>query len=66
MTKTKCENTVKVSLSDGDHIITTIYGSKAAVLRYYRVGSVLNTGIVSDHLVKIVGVDILFSDEDFA
>ena len=65
MAKAKCENTVKVSFSDGDYIITTIFGSKADVLRYYRVGSVLNTGIMDDHLVKIVGVDILFSDEDF-
>ena len=65
MAKAKCENTVKVSFSDGDYIITTIFGSKADVLRYYRVGSVLNTDIMDDHLVKIVGVDILFSDEDF-
>lgn len=62
----KRENTVKVCLSDGDYIITTIFGRKADVLRYFRVGRVLNTGITEDHLVKITSVDILFSDEDLA
>lgn len=66
MSKAKCENTVKVCFSDGDYIITTIFGSKADVLRYYRVGNVLNTGTVNDHLVKITSVEILFSDDDCA
>lgn len=59
------ENTVKVNFSDGDYIITTIFGSKADVLRYYRVGNVMNIGSVEDNLVKVVSVDILFSDSDF-
>lgn len=58
------ENTVKVTFSDGDYIITTIFGSKADVLRYYRVGSVFNTGRLTDNLVKVTSVDILFSDSD--
>ena len=66
MKKAKCENTVKVCLSDGDYIITTIFDSRADVLRYYRVGNVINTGIVNDNLVKITDVEILFSDDDFS
>lgn len=60
----KRENLVKVNFSDGDSITTTIYGSKADVLRYYRPGAVFNLGTYTDRLVSVVSVDILFSDED--
>ena len=66
MKKAKCENTVKVCLSDGDYIITTIFGSRADVLNYFRVGNIINNGNDCDHLVEITSVEILFSDNDFS
>ena len=66
MKKAKCENTVKVCLSDGDYIITTIFGSRADVLNYFRIGNIINNGNDCDHLVKITSVEILFSDNDFS
>ena len=66
MKKAKCENTVKVCLSDGDYIITTIFGSRADVLNYFRVGNIINNGNDCDNLVKITSVEILFSDNDFS
>jgi hypothetical protein len=66
MKKEKCENTVKVYLSDGDYIITTIFGSRSDVMNYFRIGNVINNGTVHDNLVKITSVEILFSDNDFS
>lgn len=53
------EKVVVVHLAGGDTITTRIHGTEADIRAYYQIGSILNMGTERDHLVEIVGVDII-------
>lgn len=51
--------TVRVTFSDGDSVVTNVYGTRYDIIKYYRPGKIFNMGIGEDRLVKVVNVEFI-------
>ena len=52
--------TVKVIFMDGDYLITKINCSPEDATKYYRIGSYLNIGTVTDKLKTIKALEFIY------
>ena len=52
--------TVKVIFTDGDYLITRINCSPEEATNYYRIGSRLNVGTVTDELKTIKALEFIY------
>ena len=52
--------TVKVIFTDDDYLITKINCSPEEVTNYYRIGSYLNIGTVTDELKTIKALEFIY------
>ena len=52
--------TVKIIFTDGDYLITKINCSPEEVTNYYRIGSYLNMGVVTDKLKTIKALEFIY------
>ena len=52
--------TVKVIFTDGDYLITKINCNPEETTNYYRIGSCLNMGTVTDELKTIKALEFIY------
>lgn len=52
--------TVKINLENGDHIITRINCTPEEACNYYRIGSYINIGTVTDDMQKIKSLEFIY------
>ena len=52
--------TVKVIFTDGDYLITKINCSPEKATNYYKIGSCLNMGVVTDELKTIKAIKFIY------
>ena len=52
--------TVKVIFTDGDYLITKINCSTEKATNYYKIGSYLNIGTVTDELKTIKALEFIY------
>ena len=52
--------TVKVIFTDDDYLITKINCSPEEAVNYYRIGSCLNVGTVTDNLKTIKALEFIY------
>ena len=52
--------TVKITLENGDYFTTRINCTAEEACNYYRIGSYINVGIVTDDMQKIKSLEFIY------
>ena len=52
--------TVKINLANGDYITTRINCTAEEACNYYRIGSYINMGTVTDDMQKIKSLEFIY------